>query len=73
MYHKHQQHDWRELVAHDYNQRAQANRPSDPTAIAAEVRRLRKDGLKPRDISTALRVGITEVLEALSTNGDHEP
>ncbi len=41
------------------------HRPSDPAVIAAEIRRLHRDGLKPRDIANSLRLGLGAVLEAL--------
>lgn len=40
----------------DYITCAQRHRPTDSTAIAAEVRRLHTTGLRPRDIASALRV-----------------
>jgi hypothetical protein len=46
--------DWRDMF-----------KPTDPTAIAAEIRRLHQTGLKPRDIATSLRMGLGAVLEAL--------
>ena len=52
--------DWRLL--------ADKHRPTDPAIMAAEIRHLRKTGLKPRDIATALRVDLGVVLSALSEN-----
>jgi hypothetical protein len=52
--------------AADYVRRAQAHRPTDPEAIAAEVRRLAASGLRPADVATALRMNPAAVLEALA-------
>jgi transposase-like protein len=41
------------------------HRPTDEGAIGAEIRRLYQTGLKPRDISTALRLDISTVIRAL--------
>jgi len=50
----------------DYIGLAQIHRPTDPLALAAEIRRLRKhEHLTPRDISVALRLDIAAVLNAL--------
>jgi hypothetical protein len=46
--------------------RANQYRPTDPQAIASEIRRLRGNGLTPSDIAGALRIGLGQVLEALS-------
>jgi hypothetical protein len=40
-------------------------RPTDRAVISAEIRRLHATGLKPRDISSALRIDVSAVLEAL--------
>jgi hypothetical protein len=40
-------------------------RPTDPTLIAAEVRRMHRDGLKVRDIADSLRIGVAAVTQAL--------
>jgi hypothetical protein len=48
-----------------YDQRANAHRPTDPAAIAAEMRRLARSGLTARDIATAFRVNVANVLEAV--------
>lgn len=40
-------------------------RPADPGIVATEVRRLHSTGLKPRDISEALRLPLSTVLEML--------
>jgi hypothetical protein len=50
--------DWRRL--------ADLHRPTDRDQLAAEIRRLRASGLMPRDISTALRIALPVVLEALA-------
>jgi hypothetical protein len=51
------QYDWRRL--------AELHRPTDPAVIAAEVRSLYRQGLKPRDIAVALRIGVPAVLQVL--------
>ncbi len=48
-----------------HDERAQVHRPTNPAALAAEIRRLAATGLTARDISIALRVGLGQVLEAL--------
>jgi hypothetical protein len=49
----------------EYDRRANANRPTDPAAIAAEVVRLNATGLKIRDISDALKIPANEVARIL--------
>lgn len=44
---------------------ANLHRPTDSRAMAAEIRRLRGEGLMPRDIADTLRLGLGAVLEAL--------
>lgn len=44
---------------------AQMHRPTDPAALAAEVRRLASTGLSVQDISTALRIDLAQVHEML--------
>jgi len=44
---------------------AQMHRPTDPAVIAAEVRRMYREGLKVRDIAVALRIGVPAVLQVL--------
>jgi hypothetical protein len=41
------------------------HRPTEPAAIAAAIRRLQQQGLKPRDIADSLRLDLSAVLEAL--------
>jgi transposase-like protein len=41
------------------------HRPKDRAGMAAEIRRLYTTGLKPRDISSALRIDVNAVLHAL--------
>ena len=53
------------LAATNYDQRATQHRPTDPAAIAAEIRRLVAGGLRPRDVSNALRIDLSQVLNAL--------
>ena len=58
--------DWRQMmVATDYDRSARANFPTDAKVLTAEIRRLRRDGLTPRDIAVALRLDIGAVLAAL--------
>jgi hypothetical protein len=49
--------DWRDL--------AERYRPTDVDALAAEIRRLHASGLKARDLSTALRLPLNEVLDMI--------
>lgn len=49
----------------EYVERAQRHRPTDPDAIAREVRRLAATGLRPGDVAAALRIALPVVLEAL--------
>lgn len=51
--------------AMDYAALAQKYRPTDPAALAAEVRRLASTGLSATDISTALRIDLAQVREML--------
>jgi hypothetical protein len=58
----------------DYRALANALRPTDQSQIQTEIRRLYSNGLKPRDISAALRIDLSAVLTALgaqesSSNG----
>ena len=52
-------------VPYDWRKLAELHKPTDPAAIVAEIRRLSGTGLKPRDISNALRLDLGAVLEAL--------
>ncbi len=52
-------------AAVDYDRLASQHRPTDPAAIAAEIRRLVAGGLRPRDVSVALRLDLAAVLNAL--------
>lgn len=49
----------------DYTKLAQRHRPADPEAIGAEIRRQAAQGLKPRDIASAIGVHIDIVLREL--------
>jgi hypothetical protein len=49
----------------NYAALAQLHRPTSPKAISAEIRRLHADGLKPRDISVALRIDLSQVLQII--------
>ena len=46
----------------DDSRLTQLNRPSDPQAIAREVRRLHHTGLEPRDIAISLRPAIVPAI-----------
>lgn len=48
-----------------YEQLAGKHRPSDAGDMAAEIRRLRREGLRARDIAQALRLDLASVLAAL--------
>ncbi len=50
---------------YNWTQLAQMHRPTDPAVIAAEIRRMYREGLKPRDIAVALRLGVSAVLQVL--------
>jgi transposase-like protein len=56
-------------TAYDWRQLADLHRPTDEAAIGAEIRRLYQTGLKPRDISSALRLDISTVIQALARSG----
>jgi hypothetical protein len=51
----------------DYQRRANQHKPSDPAALALEVRRLRANGLTAYDIAGALRLGLPAVEQMLRT------
>jgi hypothetical protein len=53
------------MPAYDWRLLADVHKPTDPAAIAAEIRRLHATGLKPRDISNTLRLDLGVVLQAL--------
>ncbi len=44
---------------------AAMHRPTDPAALAAEIRRLHRTGLTSRDIAAALRMRLDEVVNVL--------
>ena len=48
-----------------YAQLAQLHRPTDPAALAAEIRRLHRSGLSARDIAAALRLAPDAVINTL--------
>jgi hypothetical protein len=50
--------------------RAQLHRPSDPEALATEIRRLHSTGLTRRDIASALRLQTDQVVNALAAVSD---
>ena len=51
-----------------YQHRAQQHRPRDESAMARECSRLVSTGLTPRDVATALRLDLGEVLTWLQMN-----
>ena len=53
------------MNAYDWRTLADKHRPTDPAVLSAEIRRLAATGLTARDISTALRIDMAQVLEAL--------
>jgi hypothetical protein len=53
------------LAGDSDEKRANLYRPSDPDAMAAEIRRLRGSGLAPADIAGAVRINLAEVLRLL--------
>lgn len=53
-----------------YQALAALHRPTDPAALATEIRRMASRGLRPRDISMHLDLSIASVLEALRTGPD---
>ncbi len=50
------------MNAIDYQRRADQHRPRDESAMARECSRLVATGLTPRDVATALRLDLAEVL-----------
>lgn len=62
--------DWRQMItAVDHDRLAQMHRPTDPSVVAGEIRRLRQTGLTARDIATALRLDLGVVFAALRSAG----
>lgn len=55
--------------ARRYELLAQLYRPTDREIMAKEVRRLAACGLKPVDISVALRLDLSQVREILAKEG----
>jgi len=49
----------------NYRHRAERYRPTDPAAIAGEIRRQSAAGLKPRDIAAAMGVHTETIFDAL--------
>lgn len=56
------------MNALDYRHRAEQHRPTDPVALAREVRRLSTQGLTERDIGQTLRLDPASVRFLLSTH-----
>jgi hypothetical protein len=56
----------------DWMRRAQQHRPTNPVLVRAAIIELQTRGLKPRDISQALRMALPQVLEALA-HGQKDP
>jgi hypothetical protein len=53
-------------TAEQYDARANAHRPTSIYAMAVEIRRLHSTGLQPRDLAAALRLDLTQVLQAIT-------
>jgi DNA-binding NarL/FixJ family response regulator len=53
------------MSALEYDRRAEQHRPDDPCAIEAEVLRLTREGLKIRDVASALKLNPHEVAQIL--------
>jgi hypothetical protein len=53
------------MSATDYTRRATLHRPTDPSVIGAEIRRMHAGGLTARDIAEALHLNLAAVIEAL--------
>jgi hypothetical protein len=51
--------DWATLYGRDQY------RPTDPAVIAAAILSMHHQGLKPRDIAVALKIGVPAVLQVL--------
>lgn len=49
-----------------YRQRAELHRPADPKLIEAEVIRLHREGLRPRDIAQCLSLNDIDVLAIIA-------
>ena len=60
------------MTALDYTRPQPLHRPTDPSAMGAEIRRLRATGLTPRDLSMALHLDLAAVLEALRAKSPAE-
>jgi hypothetical protein len=50
----------------DYERRAQAHRPSDQAALAGEIKRLHRTGLRALDIAQSLRLNLDVVINVLA-------
>jgi DNA-binding NarL/FixJ family response regulator len=50
----------------EYDRRAQEYRPVDPAGIEREVLRLTREGLKIRDVASALKLNPHEVAQILA-------
>jgi hypothetical protein len=56
----------------DYATRATLHRPTDPSVLGAEIRRMHAIGLKARDIAEALHLNLAAVIEALHSKSPEE-
>ncbi len=54
------------LSARDYEARAQMHRPTNPDDIRREVLRMHRDGLRPRDIASCLRMNDHDVVQIIA-------
>jgi hypothetical protein len=50
----------------EYDIRSQQHRPTDPKRIAAEIMRLRREGLRPRDIAQCMRMNDHDVIQIIA-------
>ena len=57
------------LGMEQYTMLSQQHRPTDPQAIAAEIKRLRSTGLSARDVSVALRLPLDQAVNVLGEAG----
>ena len=59
-------------AAPDYDIRANQHRPADVCQLDAEIRRLNRNGLTPRDVAAALRLSLDAVVAIIyGENVDH--
>ena len=54
-----------------YDLRANQHRPADVGQLDAEIRRLNRNGLTPRDVAVALRLSLDAVVAIIYGETDH--